>query len=190
MCSLCLGHEPNLVATVRVERNFWTCRFFSGFGGMSAGMIKGDLGQGRFVTRTRRLSDASKIKRAYTAPISNRPHLRDWKYFISTLLRWPCAKSRRQRPSRGVISIPSPGDAGTPLDAAAALPAAARGAGTLRAAAAAVQRERAARERCAPPPPRCSESAAQERAARRDERGAEERCARSGRSPPAPAGTA
>ena len=93
--------------------------------------------------------------------------------------------------SRGVISIPSL-NAETPLDAVAALPATARGAGTLRDAAAAVWATASGAgtlRTAAAAVQRARRNAARRRGGA-DERGAEERCARSGRSPPAPAGTA
>ena len=171
------------VATVRVERNFWTCRFCETWGSVCESAER--FGTAPICEPRTLASIRDGHKTCYTAPKSYRPHLRRERLHLDATAPASCKNLVASAPSRGEISIPSLWDAETPLDAAAALPAAARGAGTLRDAAAAVQREREARERCA----RASGGTTPQRRRRESRRGtlAQEAAAR---PPPAPAGTA
>ena len=144
-----------LVATVRVERNLWTCRFCEACGSVCES--SGRLGTVRFCNPAQSLERLCGQKPCHTAPKPNRPHLRRGRLHLATTAPASCKNLAASTPSRGEISIPSLWAAETPLDAGGGVLAAARGVGTLRDAAAAVQTREAQRRtpqaRRSPPAP-------------------------------------
>ena len=95
------------VATVRVERNFWTCRFCETWGSVCESAER--FGTAPICEPRTLASIRDGHKTCYTAPKSYCPHLRRERLHLDATAPASCKNLAVSAPSRGVISIPALG---------------------------------------------------------------------------------